>query len=50
MASSKVLEIIVKATDQASKQFDDISKSSKKVADSLKDVKKYSGIATTALV
>ena len=50
MASSKVLEIIVKATDQASKQFDDISKNSKKLSDSLKDVKKYSWIATTALV
>lgn len=50
MASSKVLEIIVKATDQASKSFDDISKNSQKLSDSLKNVKKYSGIATTALV
>ena len=50
MASSKVLEIIVKATDQASKSFDEISKNSQKLSDSLKNVKKYSGIATTALV
>ena len=50
MSSSKVLEIIVKATDQASKQFDTISKNSQKLSDSLKDVKKYSWIATTALV
>jgi hypothetical protein len=50
MASSKVLEIIVKAKDQASKEFDEISKTSKKLSDSLKNVKKYSGIATTALV
>lgn len=49
MASSKVLEIIVKATDQASKSFDEISKNSQKLSDSLKNVKKYSGIATTAL-
>ena len=49
MASSKVLEIIVKATDQASKQFDYISKKTKKLSESLKDVKKYSWIATTAL-
>ena len=50
MASSKVLEIIVKAKDQASKSFDEISKNSKKLEESLKNVKKYSGIATTALV
>ncbi len=50
MATSKVLEIIVKATDQASKQFDAISENSKKLSESLKDVKKYSWIATTALV
>ena len=50
MASSKVLEIIVKATDQASKQFDAISENSKKLSDSLKDVKKYSWIATASLV
>lgn len=50
MASSKVLEIIVKAKDQASKSFDEISKNSKKLEDSLKNVKKYSWIATTALV
>lgn len=49
MASSKVLEIIVKAKDQASKSFDEISKNSKKLEESLKNVKKYSGIATTAL-
>jgi hypothetical protein len=42
MATSKVLEIIVKATDQASKQFDAISENSKKLSESLKDVKKYS--------
>ena len=50
MASSKVLEIIVKAKDQASKSFEEISKNSQKLSDSLKNVKKYSGIATTALV
>ena len=50
MASSKVLEIIVKAKDQASKSFEEISKNSKKLEDSLKNVKKYSWIATTALV
>ena len=50
MSSSKVLEIIVKAKDQASKSFDEISKNSKKLEDSLKNVKKYSWIATTALV
>lgn len=50
MASSKVLEIIVKATDQASKSFDAISKNSQKLSDSLKDVKKYSWIATASLV
>lgn len=49
MSSSKVLEIIVKAKDQASKSFDEISKNSKKLEDSLKNVKKYSWIATTAL-
>lgn len=49
MASSKVLEIIVKAKDQASKSFEEISKNSKKLEDSLKNVKKYSWIATTAL-
>lgn len=50
MATSKVLEIIVKATDQASKQFDAISENSKKLSESLKDVKKYSWIATASLV
>jgi len=50
MSSSKVLEIIVKAKDQASQSFDQISKNSKKLEDSLKNVKKYSWIATTALV
>lgn len=50
MSTSKVLEIIVKAKDQASKEFDEISKTTKKLEDSLKNVKKYSGIATTALV
>lgn len=50
MASSKVLEIIVKATDQASKSFDAISQNSQKLSDSLKNVKKYSGIATASLV
>ena len=50
MASSKVLEIIVKATDQASKSFDAISQNSQKLSDSLKDVKKYSWIATASLV
>ena len=50
MASKNVIEILINATDNASKKFEDISKNTKKLSDSFKDVKKYSWIATTALV
>ena len=50
MASKNEIEILINATDNASKKFDDVSKHSKSLSDSLKDVKKYSWIATTALV
>lgn len=46
---SKVVEVIVQAVDKASKTFDDVSKSSKKLESALKSVKKYSWIAMTAL-
>ena len=46
---SKVVEIVVQATDKASKTLDNVSKSSKKLEDALKSVKKYSWIAMTAL-
>jgi len=50
MASSKnVIEILINATDNASKQFEEVSKNTKKLSDSFKDIKKYSWIATTAL-
>ena len=50
MASKNVIEILINATDNASKKFEDISKNTKKLSDSFKDVRKYSWIATTALV
>ena len=50
MAKQNNIEILINATDNASKKFDDVSKHSKSLSDSLKDVKKYSWIATTALV
>ncbi len=50
MASKNEIEILVKATDNASKEFENISKNSQKMSDSLKNVQKYSWIATTALV
>ena len=50
MAKKDEIEIIVKATDNASKEFDKVSKNTKKLSDSFKDVQKYSWIATTALV
>lgn len=51
MASKKnEIEILINATDNASKEFDKVSKSTKSLSDSFKDVKKYSWIATTALV
>ena len=50
MAKQNVIEILVKATDNASKKFEEISKNSKKLSDSFKDIRKYSWIATTALV
>ena len=50
MATKNVIEILINATDQASKKFETISKNSQKLSDSLKDIRKYSGIATTALV
>lgn len=50
MAGCKnVIEILINATDNASKQFEEVSKNTKKLSDSFKDVKKYSWIATTAL-
>jgi hypothetical protein len=42
MASKNEIEILINATDNASKKFDDVSKHSKSLSDSLKDVKKYS--------
>jgi len=50
MAKQNVIEILIKATDNASKRFEEISKNSKKLSDSFKDIRKYSWIATTALV
>ena len=50
MANKNNIDIIISATDNASKQFDEVSKNTKKFTDSLKDVRKYSWIATTALV
>ncbi len=50
MTKKDEIEIIVKATDNASKEFDKVSKNTKKLSDSFKDVQKYSWIATTALV
>lgn len=50
MASKNNIDIIISATDNASKQFDEVSKNTKKFSESLKDVRKYSWIATTALV
>ena len=50
MASKNEIEILINATDNASKQFDAVSKKSQSLSDSLKNVKKYSWIATTALV
>lgn len=50
MASKNEIEILINATDNASEKFDEVSKHSKSLSDSLKDVKKYSWIATTALV
>ena len=50
MASKNVIEILINATDNASKKFEDISKNTKKLSDSFKDVRKYSWIATTTLV
>lgn len=51
---AKEVEIIVKATDQASKTFDDIWKKSNTFADKIKanlgKIKIYSWIATTALI
>ena len=46
---SKVVEIVVQAVDKASKTFDEVWKSSKKLESALKSVKKYSWIAMTAL-
>lgn len=46
---SKVVEIVVQAVDKASKTFDEVWKSSKKLENALKSVKKYSWIAMTAL-
>ncbi len=50
MAKKNEIEILINATDNASKQFDAVSKKSQSLSDSLKNVKKYSWIATTALV
>lgn len=50
MATSKVIELIVKAKDQASKTLDDISKNTEKLNNSLKEVRQVSTVATTALV
>ena len=50
MAKQNEIEILINATDNASKKFDAVSKKSQSLADSLKNVKKYSWIATTALV
>ena len=50
MAKKNEIEILINATDNASKQFDNVSKKSQSLSDSLKNVKKYSWIATTALV
>ena len=50
MATSKVIELIVKAKDQASKTLDDISKNTEKLNNSLKEVRQISTVATTALV
>ena len=50
MAKKNEIEVLINATDNASKEFDKVSKNTKKLSDSFKDVKKYSWIATTALV
>ena len=50
MAKKNEIEILINATDNASKEFDNVSKNTKKLSDSFKDVQKYSWIATTALV
>ena len=50
MTKKNEIEILINATDNASKQFDNVSKKSQSLSDSLKNVKKYSWIATTALV
>jgi predicted translin family RNA/ssDNA-binding protein len=50
MATSKVIELIVKAKDQASKTLDDISNNTEKLNNSLKEVRQISTVATTALV
>ena len=50
MAKKNEIEVLITATDNASKQFDNVSKKSQSLSDSLKNVKKYSWIATTALV
>ena len=50
MATKNEIEILINATDNASKQFDNVSKKSQSLSDSLKNVQKYSWIATTALV
>jgi hypothetical protein len=42
MANKNNIDIIISATDNASKQFDEVSKNTKKFTDSLKDVRKYS--------
>ena len=49
MAKKNEIEILINATDNASKEFDNVSKNTKKLSDSFKDVQKYSWIATTAL-
>ena len=50
MATKNEIEILINATDNASKQFDNVSKKSQSLSDSLKNVQKYSWIATTTLV
>jgi hypothetical protein len=42
MAKKNEIEILINATDNASKEFDKVSKNSQKLSDSLKNVKKYS--------
>lgn len=50
MAKKNEIEILINATDNASKEFDNVSKKSQSLSYSLKNVEKYSWIATTALV